>query len=316
MIVSGASSGIGLALAKSVPWPDARVVDVSRRAAAGLEHLAADLADPAQWQRVEHFSRERSGASPASAWSSCTPPGRSSRSASPARWTPPPTGARCCSTPPARRCWATPSCAPPPGDARALPAAADQLGRREPRLRGLVGVLARARRRSTTGCARRAPSRRFAAAGCGCSRWRRESWPPRCRSEIRATPARDFPEVSRFVELFEAGRAARARGGRPRDLGAARARAAERRGGRSPRSRRLGYRAGRQGPIKRHGRARHHCPRRHARPPRARELRLRRDRRRHLGRGSRSRGRAARAVAWRCSRRRTSPPGPRAAPPS
>jgi benzil reductase ((S)-benzoin forming) len=52
VIVSGASSGIGLALAKSVPWPGARVINVSRRAAPGTEHLAADLADPAQWQRV------------------------------------------------------------------------------------------------------------------------------------------------------------------------------------------------------------------------------------------------------------------------
>lgn len=62
VIVSGASSGIGLALARSVPWPDARVVNVSRRAAAGLEHLAADLADPAQWERVaSFFEREVAG---------------------------------------------------------------------------------------------------------------------------------------------------------------------------------------------------------------------------------------------------------------
>jgi NAD(P)-dependent dehydrogenase (short-subunit alcohol dehydrogenase family) len=59
VIVSGASSGIGLALAKSVPWPGARVVGVSRRPTAGLEHLAADLAEPAQWQRViDFFERE------------------------------------------------------------------------------------------------------------------------------------------------------------------------------------------------------------------------------------------------------------------
>ena len=55
VIVSGASSGIGLALARGVPWPRSRVIDVSRRGAPGLEHLAADLADPAQWGRVETF---------------------------------------------------------------------------------------------------------------------------------------------------------------------------------------------------------------------------------------------------------------------
>ncbi len=62
VIVSGASSGIGLALARSVPWPRSRVINVSRRAAAGLEHLAADLADPAQWERVSSFfAREIEG---------------------------------------------------------------------------------------------------------------------------------------------------------------------------------------------------------------------------------------------------------------
>lgn len=55
VIVSGASSGIGLAMARSVPWPHSRVIDVSRRGAPGLEHLAADLADPEQWVRVTSF---------------------------------------------------------------------------------------------------------------------------------------------------------------------------------------------------------------------------------------------------------------------
>jgi benzil reductase ((S)-benzoin forming) len=62
VIVSGASSGIGLAMARGVPWPGARVVDVSRRGAPGLEHLAADLADPAHWERVSSFfAREIEG---------------------------------------------------------------------------------------------------------------------------------------------------------------------------------------------------------------------------------------------------------------
>jgi NAD(P)-dependent dehydrogenase (short-subunit alcohol dehydrogenase family) len=59
VFITGASSGIGLALARTVPWSPARVVDVSRRGAPGLEHFAADLADPASWPRVAAlFERE------------------------------------------------------------------------------------------------------------------------------------------------------------------------------------------------------------------------------------------------------------------
>ncbi|MGH9131093.1 MAG: SDR family NAD(P)-dependent oxidoreductase [Acidimicrobiales bacterium] len=56
--ISGASSGIGLALAASVPWSEARVIGISRRPPPGnasngsIEHLRADLADPAGWQTV------------------------------------------------------------------------------------------------------------------------------------------------------------------------------------------------------------------------------------------------------------------------
>jgi benzil reductase ((S)-benzoin forming) len=55
--ISGASSGIGAALAATVPWPDAHVVDISRSGGApGVEHLPADLADPDAWALVEaHF---------------------------------------------------------------------------------------------------------------------------------------------------------------------------------------------------------------------------------------------------------------------
>jgi benzil reductase ((S)-benzoin forming) len=57
--ISGASSGIGAALAASVPWKGARVIDISRRGATGLEHLPADLADPATWDGVaESFAKE------------------------------------------------------------------------------------------------------------------------------------------------------------------------------------------------------------------------------------------------------------------
>jgi len=41
VFVTGASSGIGLALARAVPWKGARVVDISRRGAPGLEHVRA-----------------------------------------------------------------------------------------------------------------------------------------------------------------------------------------------------------------------------------------------------------------------------------
>lgn len=60
--ISGASSGIGHALAASVPWAGARVIDISRRGAPGLEHVAADLADPASWDAVaESFRKELDG---------------------------------------------------------------------------------------------------------------------------------------------------------------------------------------------------------------------------------------------------------------
>lgn len=54
VIITGASSGLGLALAGSVPFP-ARVVDISRSGppdGANIEHIAADLADVASWAGV------------------------------------------------------------------------------------------------------------------------------------------------------------------------------------------------------------------------------------------------------------------------
>jgi len=50
--ISGASSGIGAALARSVPYDDARVLGISRRRPAVGEHLAADLADVDSWTEV------------------------------------------------------------------------------------------------------------------------------------------------------------------------------------------------------------------------------------------------------------------------
>jgi benzil reductase ((S)-benzoin forming) len=61
--ISGASAGLGAALAASVPFAGARVIDISRSGgAAGTEHLPADLADPASWAAVEeHFAAQLGG---------------------------------------------------------------------------------------------------------------------------------------------------------------------------------------------------------------------------------------------------------------
>lgn len=49
--ITGASSGIGAALAATVPFKNATVIDVSRRGGTpGTEHLRADLAEPEGWQ--------------------------------------------------------------------------------------------------------------------------------------------------------------------------------------------------------------------------------------------------------------------------
>lgn len=48
VIITGASRGIGRAVADAVPFP-ARVLDVSRSGADGLEHITADLATPQGW---------------------------------------------------------------------------------------------------------------------------------------------------------------------------------------------------------------------------------------------------------------------------
>lgn len=52
--ITGASAGIGRALAESVPFDGARVIDVSRSGGTpGAEHVPADLADPSSWAAVE-----------------------------------------------------------------------------------------------------------------------------------------------------------------------------------------------------------------------------------------------------------------------
>lgn len=52
--ITGASSGIGAALAETMPFDDARVIDISRSGGtSGAEHVPADLADPSSWEVVE-----------------------------------------------------------------------------------------------------------------------------------------------------------------------------------------------------------------------------------------------------------------------
>ena len=53
VVITGASSGLGLALARSVPFP-AKVVDVSRSGPPDpeIEHISADLSDPSSWPEV------------------------------------------------------------------------------------------------------------------------------------------------------------------------------------------------------------------------------------------------------------------------
>lgn len=54
VVITGASSGLGLALARSVPFP-AEVIDISRSgppAESGITHLRADLARPGEWAAV------------------------------------------------------------------------------------------------------------------------------------------------------------------------------------------------------------------------------------------------------------------------
>lgn len=61
--ISGASGGIGQALAKTVPWDGARVIGINRERPEGaIEHLKVDLADPSTWPTVgASFRRELEG---------------------------------------------------------------------------------------------------------------------------------------------------------------------------------------------------------------------------------------------------------------
>lgn len=63
--ITGASRGIGAALATTVPFPDARLLDISRSGppeGSAIEHVPADLADPSSWAAVEEHLVAQLGA--------------------------------------------------------------------------------------------------------------------------------------------------------------------------------------------------------------------------------------------------------------
>ena len=57
--ISGATSGIGAALARNCPYNGARIINISRRAHDELESVVVDLTDPAAWSAaVMSFDKE------------------------------------------------------------------------------------------------------------------------------------------------------------------------------------------------------------------------------------------------------------------
>jgi benzil reductase ((S)-benzoin forming) len=59
--ITGATQGIGQALARAVPYPNARIVNISRRQHPDLETVVADLTDPGSWDTVsQHVAEELS----------------------------------------------------------------------------------------------------------------------------------------------------------------------------------------------------------------------------------------------------------------
>jgi len=57
--ITGATSGIGEALARNCPWPATKVISVSRRPHPDLETVYFDLTEPASWDRVGAHLTER-----------------------------------------------------------------------------------------------------------------------------------------------------------------------------------------------------------------------------------------------------------------
>jgi benzil reductase ((S)-benzoin forming) len=62
VFITGASAGLGRALAETVPFTAPRVVDLSRSGLPGVAHVPADLATPGGWDRAAAaFERELAG---------------------------------------------------------------------------------------------------------------------------------------------------------------------------------------------------------------------------------------------------------------
>ncbi|WP_371400453.1 SDR family NAD(P)-dependent oxidoreductase [Kribbella sp. NBC_00662] len=58
--ISGASAGLGAALAATIPFESAELIDISRRGGTpGTHHVAVDLADPASWPVVDKDFQQR-----------------------------------------------------------------------------------------------------------------------------------------------------------------------------------------------------------------------------------------------------------------
>src|SRR5271167_4699570 len=59
--ISGATQGLGLGLARNVPYPNSRVINLSRRQHPDYESVIFDLAKSETWDAVEgHFREELS----------------------------------------------------------------------------------------------------------------------------------------------------------------------------------------------------------------------------------------------------------------
>jgi benzil reductase ((S)-benzoin forming) len=57
--ISGATRGIGLALARTIPFPSARIINLSRQAHPDFESVQFDLTQPATYEAVRaHFAKE------------------------------------------------------------------------------------------------------------------------------------------------------------------------------------------------------------------------------------------------------------------
>lgn len=60
--ISGATTGLGSGLARTCPYQNARIINLSRSSHPDLENVRFDLADPGTWDAVrESFARELSG---------------------------------------------------------------------------------------------------------------------------------------------------------------------------------------------------------------------------------------------------------------